>query len=110
MLLFLLALLAALIGFSLWTYQPDRGAYPIRGIDISHHQGRIDWQAVAADDVAFAYIKASEGGDYIDPAFADNRRRARAAGVKTGAYHFFTLCRNGSDQARHFLTVLRGQD
>jgi lysozyme len=109
MLLLLLALPGGAIVLYLWSYQPDRGAYPIRGIDVSHHQGKIDWHAIAADDVAFAYIKASEGGDYIDPAFAENRRQARAAGVKTGAYHFFTLCRDGGDQASHFLAVLRGK-
>ncbi|RVB51021.1 GH25 family lysozyme, partial [Mesorhizobium sp. M7A.F.Ca.CA.001.06.1.1] len=45
-------------------FSPDRDKYPLRGIDVSHHQGRIDWPRVAADDVAFAVIKATEGGDH----------------------------------------------
>ena len=46
-------------------YEPDPSRYPMRGIDVSHHQGAIDWRAVARDDVAFAYIKASEGRDFV---------------------------------------------
>jgi lysozyme len=88
------------------TYSPDRGRYPVRGIDVSHHQGRIDWRRVAADDVAFAIIKATEGGDHVDRAFAANLREARAAGLAVGAYHFFTFCRPGADQAKNFISVV----
>ncbi|TPL98146.1 glycoside hydrolase family 25 protein [Mesorhizobium sp. B2-3-11] len=88
------------------TYSPNRGKYPVRGIDVSHHQGKIDWRRVAADDVAFAVIKATEGGDHVDNAFAGNLREARAAGLAVGAYHFFTFCRPGADQARNFISVV----
>jgi lysozyme len=87
-------------------FSPDRARFPVRGIDVSHHQGKIDWRRVAADDVAFAMIKATEGGDYVDSAFAANLRDARAAGLAVGAYHFFTFCRPGGDQARNFLSVM----
>jgi len=87
-------------------WEPDRDAFPIRGIDVSHHQGEIDWSQVAADDVAFAYIKASEGGDFRDGAFARNWTGAGAAGLARGAYHFFTLCKPGLAQAENFLSVL----
>lgn len=101
------ALLVA--GLALWWFrhwQPDRARYPLRGIDVSHHQGAIDWARVAADDVAFAYLKASEGGDHRDRRFLDNWRQARAAGVRVGAYHFFTFCRGGAEQARNFVAVV----
>ena len=75
------------------------------GIDVSHHQGEIDWAAGAGDGVDFAYVKATEGGDFTDARFATNWRDAEASGLDRGAYHFFTLCRRGRDQARHFLTV-----
>lgn len=88
------------------TYRPDRGRFPIRGIDVSHHQGEIDWRRVADDDVVFAYIKASEGGDYSDPDFSRNRAGAERAGIRAGAYHFFTLCRPGADQAENFLAAI----
>ena len=87
-------------------FSPDRDKYPVRGIDVSHHQGQIDWRRVAADDVAFAVIKATEGGDHVDDAFARNLEEARAAGLAVGAYHFFTFCRPGADQAKNFISVV----
>jgi lysozyme len=85
------------------TFSPDRLRYPVRGIDVSHHQGAIDWQRVAADDVAFAILKATEGGDHVDTRFRENLAAAKAAGLAVGAYHFFTLCRPGAEQAANFL-------
>ena len=91
-------------------FSPDRSEFPIRGIDVSHHQGKIDWRRVAADDVSFAIIKATEGGSHVDTAFAENLREARAAGLAVGAYHFFTFCRPGADQAKNFISVVpRGE-
>ncbi len=87
-------------------WEPDRDAFPIRGIDVSHHQREIDWGAVAADDVAFSYIKASEGEDFRDGAFARNWAGAGAAGLARGAYHYFSLCKPGVKQAENFLAVL----
>jgi len=88
------------------SYEPNRSTFPVRGIDVSHHQKDIDWRKVAADDVAFAFIKASEGGDHRDTRFAVNWKEAQAVGLKVGAYHFFTFCRSGSDQAKNFLDAL----
>lgn len=75
------------------------------GIDVSAHQGRIDWERVAADDVEFAYVKATEGGDFVDERFTTNWAGAALAGLDRGAYHFFTLCTPGDVQARHFVAV-----
>ena len=41
-------------------------------IDVSNHQGLIDWSEVAADHVGFAYVKATEGKTFVDPYFARN--------------------------------------
>lgn len=60
----------------------------ITGIDVSHHNGEIDWPAVAAAGHRFVFIKATEGGTFRDPRFATNWRAARAAGLYRGAYHF----------------------
>lgn len=84
-------------------YEPDRTRFPVRGIDVSHHQGAIDWHTVAANDVSFAFIKATEGGDHSDKRFKENWEAAREAGIPRGAYHFFTLCRPAVDQAAHFI-------
>ncbi|MBN8214710.1 MAG: glycoside hydrolase family 25 protein [Xanthomonadales bacterium] len=108
--LLLLVVFGAIVALAAWwwfrEYRPDRDRYPIRGIDVSHHQGSIDWSKVAGDDVAFAYLKATEGGDHRDRAFARNWREARDAGIAVGAYHFFTFCRPGADQAANFLAVV----
>jgi len=77
----------------------------VQGVDVSHHQGPIDWRALSQDDVAFAYIKATEGGDHIDPRFAENWGASRGL-VLRGAYHFFTLCRPCAQQAAHFIATL----
>jgi lysozyme len=86
-------------------WRPALGQGERYGIDVSSHQDLIDWRRVAGDNIAFAYVKASEGGDFVDDRFADNWRSARDVGIDRGAYHFFTLCTPGEDQARHFLAV-----
>jgi lysozyme len=87
-----------------WT--PWAARYDIQGVDVSHHQGAIDWSTLAGDDVAFAYIKATEGADHVDTRFAYNWREADAAGLYRGAYHFFTLCQPGARQASNFIAVV----
>jgi lysozyme len=85
---------------------PDRLSYPLQGVDVSHHQGEIDWTQLQGPAVQFAYIKASEGVAWRDPRFASNWKSALAVGVTPGAYHFFTLCKSGAEQARNFLAAL----
>jgi lysozyme len=87
-------------------YRPELQPGESYGIDVSHYQGSIDWQAVAADGIDFAYLKATEAGDWVDETFATNWDGARAAGLDVGAYHFFTFCRTGADQAANFLRVV----
>lgn len=84
---------------------PDPSTYPLLGIDVSHHQGKIDWTKVAAAGTAFAYIKSTEGRDFTDRRFAYNWSASKAAGLPRGAYHFFTFCSSGIEQAAHFLGV-----
>ena len=80
--------------------------YDVIGVDVSHHQGQIDWRALAGDGIAFAYIKATEGGNFRDTNFASNWAGAAGAGLVRGAYHFFTPCRTGIDQARNFIATV----
>ena len=49
------------VAFYYFNYSPDRMIHPLRGIDVSHHQGVVDWGKVAKSDVAFAILKATEG-------------------------------------------------
>lgn len=80
--------------------------YPVVGVDVSNHQGDIDWSALAASGIAFAYIKATEGGTFRDKRFVENWNEAKRAGVKRGAYHFFTLCKGGIEQAENFIATV----
>lgn len=77
-----------------------------RGIDVSHYQGRIDWRAVAGEGIGFAYVKATEGATFTDPAFARNWSGAAEAGIARGAYHRFRAGRDAVAQADHFLSVV----
>lgn len=77
--------------------------YPVHGIDIARYQGNVDWQAVKGAGTRFAYIKATEGGDYVDPMFQTNWQGAKAAGVPRGAYHFVYWCRPAHEQAQWFV-------
>lgn len=105
-------LLAVILVFScVWVWNQylktppyvDPARYPVRGIDISSHNGEIDFKAVKKDGIEFAFIKASEGTDFKDKNFTTNYKNARKAGIKTGAYHFFRFDKDGVDQAINFL-------
>lgn len=104
-----LAALAALAG-ALYAYalqwRPSIEKYPLQGVDVSHHQGEIHWPSVRASGAEFAYIKATEGADHRDTRFADNWQQSEAAGLKHGAYHFYTLCRPAIDQATNFIATV----
>ena len=60
----------------------------VPGIDVSYHQGSIDWSRVAASGKRFSYVRASAGTLTSDPAYGTNLAGARAAGLATGAYHY----------------------
>lgn len=75
----------------------------VHGVDVSRWQGDIDWQTLRTQGANFVYIKATDGGDHLDPMFKTNWRGAREAGLKHGAYHFFYWCRTGAEQADWFI-------
>ena len=71
------------------------GAYSIRkGVDVSHHQGAIDWEKVKADGYEFAILRigyrgyGKSGGLYVDNEFKNNIRDAHKAGLDVGVYIF----------------------
>ena len=77
----------------------------ILGVDVSHHQGTIDWGKAHSDGVVFGITKCSEGRTFTDPAFSRNITGMRAAGIIPGAYHFL---RHGDPtaQANHFAAIV----
>jgi len=85
----------------------------LTGIDVSKHNGRIDWQKVKASGVDFVIIRAGYGRELSqkDPLFEDNYRGAKAAGLKVGAY-WYSYATTGEDaikEARTFLQVVKGK-
>jgi lysozyme len=107
-----LVIAAALILFGLCFFgiwipnEPSKAKYPVRGIDVSHHQRDIRWDAVKTAGIRFAYIKATEGGDFKDSRFTENWTKSDAAGLIRGAYHFFTLGTSGQVQASNFIATV----
>jgi lysozyme len=86
--------------------------YQIHGIDVSRYQERISWEAVKEMNVeglriGFAFIKATEGVNNIDPFFKRNWKNAREAGIVRGAYHFFVPTKDGTTQVKNFLKLVK---
>jgi lysozyme len=79
----------------------------MQGIDVSHHQKVIEWDTVVAkQDLRFAFVKATEGGDFTDSLFCNNWDALERLGVHRGAYHFFRAYGCGYEQAVHFLKTV----
>ncbi|NBD24309.1 GH25 family lysozyme [Paenibacillus glycinis] len=77
-------------------------------IDVSHHQGEIDWAAVQADGVHGAFIKVSEGIGVTDAKFAANAAGAKKAGLTVGFYHYAHPERSEAvAEATFFASVVR---
>lgn len=75
-----------------------------KGLDVSGHQGAVNWAHAAAGRAAFAYVKATESTDYVNPDFAQQYDGAYAAGLVRGAYHFATPnTSTGTAQANWFV-------
>lgn len=91
---------------AVWPNRAFAARYDVRGLDVSHHNGRIDWARVARQDVDFVWVKATEGSGGVDARFADNWAGARAAGLRVGAYHFMSFESPGADQARHLIATV----
>ena len=83
--------------------------YEIHGIDISHHQGDIDWVElrdrglINDTPIRFIMIKATEGATKIDDKFKSNFVNAREYGFTRGAYHFYSVHSPAKDQAAFFI-------
>jgi GH25 family lysozyme M1 (1,4-beta-N-acetylmuramidase) len=77
-----------------------------QGVDVSMWQGSIDWKA-AADRVAFAFCKSTQGTNWVDPTFNPARVAAlRGAGIRFGPYHFAdNSSTDGFAEADHFIQV-----
>lgn len=86
--------------------------YSIYGIDISRHQGDINWERLKQGDpenapIRFIYMKATEGSDFTDVNFKHNFAKAKEHGYVRGAYHYFSRHSSGIAQAEMFIKTVR---
>ena len=94
-------------------YDGDRS---LVGVDVSAHQGEIDWKAVRESGVEFAIIRAAyrgytEGGLHVDPMFYQNLDGARGAGLLVGAYVFSQAisAEEAAEEAQFVIDCLAGE-
>ena len=86
--------------------------HSVYGIDVSRHQGDIDWERLSTGHhpdapISFIYIKASEGSDFKDVKFKENFENARKHGFVRGAYHYFSTTSSGLSQANLFISMVK---
>jgi GH25 family lysozyme M1 (1,4-beta-N-acetylmuramidase) len=82
----------------------DPAASAPPGLDVSGHQGDVNWKAVIGSGGKFAYVKATEATTYVNPHFAQQYRGSYYAGMIRGAYHFATPnTAGGAAQADYFV-------
>jgi lysozyme len=86
--------------------------YTVHGIDVSKHQGKIDWKRVSQMNkngiqISFVFIKATEGITRQDSRFETNWKQADQHGLLRGAYHFYYPSRDADKQADNFINVVK---
>jgi lysozyme len=83
-------------------------SYPVQGLDVSHWQGTINWDQVAAAGYKFCFCKATEDTTYVDPTFATNWAGMKRVGIARGAYHMVRpSIGTPIAQADHFLDTVK---
>ena len=113
-----IVVLIALVFTSWWVWHEfrttppyvDFNKYSIRGIDVSSHNGMMNFDAVVADGIEFIFIKATEGKTFRDENFKMNYSKAHRAGLKIGAYHFFRFDVDGVSQAHNLCDMIENKE
>ncbi len=83
--------------------------YAYNGIDISHHQGNVNWDKVVANkNIKFVYIKATEGATFQDNKRAEYAKDAHSKKLLVGFYHFYRSTSTGEDQFDNFVNATKG--
>lgn len=88
----------------------SKARYPISGLDLSAHNGYIDFTRLVQDSIDFVILKATEGTTFKDSKFNANYRNARKAGIPViGVYHFFRFDTDGEMQAINLINSIIGK-
>jgi lysozyme len=106
----IMIVILAAAGMFGWRYAvnwaPARSDYAVQGIDVSEASGAIDWMTVKANDVDFAYARATVGAAGRDASFARNWAEIENMGLRRGAIHVFSLCAPAEAQAGAFVATV----
>jgi lysozyme len=86
--------------------------YAIHGIDVSRHQGTINWEKALLtkldyQPLSFAIVKATEGTNHIDIKFNQNWSALEKAKISKGAYHFFRPSKKPEEQANNYISNVK---
>lgn len=82
------------------------GKYDVTGVDVSHYQGKINWNTMEKQGIGFAIIKATEGSGSQDKQFAVNWKQAEKTDLMIGAYHFFSFDSAAETQAENYIQTV----
>jgi len=100
-----------------WKRYNHEGFEALRGVDVSSHQGAVDWQALRRDGAQFAMLRAgyrgyTDGGLFEDPLFRSNAEAAASEGIALGVYFFSQAItvEEAEAEARFVLELLEGLD
>ena len=105
--LLLVALVGGIAGWwHLRHWTPERGLFPVQGVEIGSADEVVDWTALKAVGADFAYVDASASAFARDPSFAKHLEGARAAKLQVGAVHRYDPCQPAGPQAANFVTVV----
>jgi lysozyme len=80
----------------------------VSGIDVSHYQDTINWNAVRGAGIKFAVIRSTHGTEQLDTQFRSNWQHAKEQGILRGAYQYFRPGQNPETQADLFLQRFAG--
>ncbi len=89
--------------------------YQSVGIDISHHQGKVNFDRLFVKErydtlISWVYLKATEGDEHLDREYTRNREKLNELGIPNGAYHFFRTKEYPRPQVEHFLETWKVRD
>ena len=90
----------------IWILNPNHEKYHVKGVDVSSYQGDIDWEILSDEGIDFAFIKATEGSNFVDEKFSINLENAYKTDLFVGAYHFFSYDSEGETQAENFIKTV----
>jgi GH25 family lysozyme M1 (1,4-beta-N-acetylmuramidase) len=101
-------LLGTFLGlYALLGSAPEAAAAPLNGIDVSNHQGNVNWASIRSAGITFAFAKATEGTGFIDAFINQNIAGMKRNGIIPGAYHFGHPGSDPTTQANLFTNVVR---